>query len=104
MLGRRRNAARGSPNHTLQWSDPQLIDLASRHGAHACELGRADGYRHRRDHHHHHHHLVIVVILALIGMGSYNGFVKSRNLIQEELMVVVAVPRTLLGHPRPRPC
>ncbi|HVD53237.1 MAG TPA: LemA family protein [Propionibacteriaceae bacterium] len=27
--------------------------------------------------------LVIVVILALIGMGSYNGFVKSRNLIQE---------------------
>ena len=26
--------------------------------------------------------LVIVVILALIGMGSYNGFVKSRNLIQ----------------------
>jgi LemA protein len=27
--------------------------------------------------------LVIVVILGLIGMGSYNGFVKSRNLIQE---------------------
>jgi LemA protein len=27
--------------------------------------------------------LVIVVILALIGMASYNGFVKSRNLIQE---------------------
>lgn len=27
--------------------------------------------------------LVIVVILALVGMGSYNGFVKSRNLIQE---------------------
>ena len=27
--------------------------------------------------------LVIVVIIALIGMGSYNGFVKSRNLIQE---------------------
>jgi LemA protein len=27
--------------------------------------------------------LVIVVILALIGLGSYNGFVKSRNLIQE---------------------
>jgi LemA protein len=27
--------------------------------------------------------LVIVVILALIGMGSYNGFVKTRNLIQE---------------------
>ena len=27
--------------------------------------------------------LVILVILALIGMGSYNGFVKSRNLIQE---------------------
>jgi LemA protein len=27
--------------------------------------------------------LVIVVILALIGMSSYNGFVKSRNLIQE---------------------
>jgi LemA protein len=27
--------------------------------------------------------LVIVVILALIGVGSYNGFVKSRNLIQE---------------------
>ena len=27
--------------------------------------------------------LVIVVILALIGMSAYNGFVKSRNLIQE---------------------
>ncbi len=27
--------------------------------------------------------LVILVIIALIGMGSYNGFVKSRNLIQE---------------------
>src|SRR4029450_8969606 len=27
--------------------------------------------------------LVIVVILALIGITSYNGFVKSRNLIQE---------------------
>src|SRR4029453_14215586 len=27
--------------------------------------------------------LVVVVILALIGIGSYNGFVKSRNLIQE---------------------
>ncbi|HLM19925.1 MAG TPA: LemA family protein, partial [Propionibacteriaceae bacterium] len=27
--------------------------------------------------------LVIVVILALIGVGAYNGFVKSRNLIQE---------------------
>src|SRR5687768_18007751 len=27
--------------------------------------------------------LVIVVILALIGMSSYNGFVKSRNMIQE---------------------
>jgi len=27
--------------------------------------------------------LVIVVIIALIAMGSYNGFVKSRNLIQE---------------------
>jgi LemA protein len=27
--------------------------------------------------------LVIVVILALIGLASYNGFVKSRNLIQE---------------------
>ena len=27
--------------------------------------------------------LVIVVILALIGMASYNSFVKSRNLIQE---------------------
>jgi LemA protein len=27
--------------------------------------------------------LVILVILALIGMASYNGFVKSRNLIQE---------------------
>jgi LemA protein len=27
--------------------------------------------------------LVIVVILALIGVSSYNGFVKSRNLIQE---------------------
>ena len=27
--------------------------------------------------------LVIVVILALIGAASYNGFVKSRNLIQE---------------------
>jgi len=27
--------------------------------------------------------LVIVVIIALIGMGSYNGFVKSRNMIQE---------------------
>ncbi len=27
--------------------------------------------------------VVIVVILALIAMGSYNGFVKSRNLIQE---------------------
>jgi LemA protein len=27
--------------------------------------------------------LVIVVILAIIGIGSYNGFVKSRNLIQE---------------------
>jgi LemA protein len=27
--------------------------------------------------------LVIVVILALIGMSQYNGFVKSRNLIQE---------------------
>jgi LemA protein len=27
--------------------------------------------------------LVIVVILALIGLSSYNGFVKSRNLIQE---------------------
>jgi LemA protein len=27
--------------------------------------------------------LVILVILALVGMGSYNGFVKSRNLIQE---------------------
>ena len=27
--------------------------------------------------------LVILVILALIGMSAYNGFVKSRNLIQE---------------------
>ncbi len=27
--------------------------------------------------------LVIVVIIALIAMGAYNGFVKSRNLIQE---------------------
>jgi LemA protein len=27
--------------------------------------------------------VVIVVIIALIGMGAYNGFVKSRNLIQE---------------------
>src|SRR4029450_3811989 len=27
--------------------------------------------------------LVIVVIIALVGMGAYNGFVKSRNLIQE---------------------
>lgn len=27
--------------------------------------------------------LVIVVVIALIFMGSYNGFVKSRNLIQE---------------------
>jgi LemA protein len=27
--------------------------------------------------------LVIVVILALIGLSSYNGFIKSRNLIQE---------------------
>ncbi|MET1007286.1 MAG: LemA family protein [Propionibacteriaceae bacterium] len=27
--------------------------------------------------------LVIVAIIALVGMGSYNGFVKSRNLIQE---------------------
>src|SRR6476620_1839183 len=27
--------------------------------------------------------LVIVVVLALIGLSSYNGFVKSRNLIQE---------------------
>lgn len=27
--------------------------------------------------------LVIVAILALVAMGSYNGFVKSRNLIQE---------------------
>jgi LemA protein len=27
--------------------------------------------------------VVVVVILALIAMGSYNGFVKSRNLIQE---------------------
>ena len=27
--------------------------------------------------------LVIVIILALIGLSSYNGFVKSRNLIQE---------------------
>jgi LemA protein len=27
--------------------------------------------------------LVIVVILALVGVSSYNGFVKSRNLIQE---------------------
>jgi LemA protein len=27
--------------------------------------------------------LVILVILALVGMGMYNGFVKSRNLIQE---------------------
>lgn len=27
--------------------------------------------------------VVILVILALIAMGSYNGFVKSRNLIQE---------------------
>jgi len=27
--------------------------------------------------------LVIVVILALIAVGSYNGFVKSRNMIQE---------------------
>jgi LemA protein len=27
--------------------------------------------------------LVIVVIIGLIGMGSYNGFVKSRNMIQE---------------------
>ena len=27
--------------------------------------------------------VVIVVIIALIAMGSYNGFVKSRNLIQE---------------------
>src|SRR3978361_1397504 len=27
--------------------------------------------------------VVIVVIVALIAMGSYNGFVKSRNLIQE---------------------
>ena len=27
--------------------------------------------------------LVIVVIIALVAMGSYNGFVKSRNLIQE---------------------
>ena len=27
--------------------------------------------------------LVIVVILALIGISAYNGFVKSRNVIQE---------------------
>ena len=27
--------------------------------------------------------LVIVIIIALIAAGSYNGFVKSRNLIQE---------------------
>jgi LemA protein len=27
--------------------------------------------------------VVIIIIIALIGMGSYNGFVKSRNLIQE---------------------
>jgi LemA protein len=27
--------------------------------------------------------VVIVVIIALLAMGSYNGFVKSRNLIQE---------------------
>ena len=27
--------------------------------------------------------LVIVAIIALVAMGSYNGFVKSRNLIQE---------------------
>jgi LemA protein len=27
--------------------------------------------------------LVIIVILALIGMSAYNGFVKSRNVIQE---------------------
>ncbi len=27
--------------------------------------------------------LVIAVIVALVGLGSYNGFVKSRNLIQE---------------------
>jgi len=27
--------------------------------------------------------LVVVVIIALIAMGSYNGFVKSRNMIQE---------------------
>jgi LemA protein len=27
--------------------------------------------------------LVIVVIIALVAMGAYNGFVKSRNLIQE---------------------
>ncbi len=27
--------------------------------------------------------LVIIVIIALIAMGAYNGFVKSRNLIQE---------------------
>ena len=27
--------------------------------------------------------LVILVILALVGMAAYNGFVKSRNLIQE---------------------
>jgi LemA protein len=27
--------------------------------------------------------VVIVVIIALIAMGSYNGFVKSRNMIQE---------------------
>ena len=27
--------------------------------------------------------LVIVAIIALVAMGSYNGFVKSRNMIQE---------------------
>ncbi len=27
--------------------------------------------------------LVIILIIGLIGMGSYNGFVKSRNMIQE---------------------
>src|SRR6478672_1562247 len=27
--------------------------------------------------------VVIIIIIALIGMGSYNGFVKSRNMIQE---------------------
>ena len=41
--------------------------------------GRTDGYRHRRHHHHpghRRHH-------RADGIGSYNGFVKSRNLIQE---------------------